>query len=132
MVHGIPETLHSDQGRQFEAGVIQSLCRLLGIKKTRTTAYNPKLDGMVECHNRTLFDQLAKRLLSHEGEWDYFLTQVAFAYNTSKHANTQFTPFYLVHGREAWVPADVLVPLRLLDCQVPGTQAEFVSSMVKG
>ena len=60
LVHGVPERLHTDQGRQFEAEVIQSLCQLLGITKTRTTPYNPKSDGMVERFNRTLIDQLAK------------------------------------------------------------------------
>ncbi|KAK7877977.1 hypothetical protein WMY93_031357, partial [Mugilogobius chulae] len=29
IVHGVPETVHSDQGRQFEADVVQKLCVLL-------------------------------------------------------------------------------------------------------
>ena len=98
-----------------------------GIKKTRTTAYNPKSDGMVERHNRTLIDQLAKMLLSHGGEWDTYVRQVAFAYNTSRHASTRFTPFYLLHGREARVPADVLVPSSVLDCRGPGSLTEYAS-----
>ena len=54
LVHGVPEVVHSDQGRQFEAEIVQRLCQLLGIKKTRTAPYNPKSDGMVERFNRTL------------------------------------------------------------------------------
>lgn len=54
----------------------------------------PLSNGMVEHHNRTLIDQLAKMLLSHGGEWDMFMKQVAFAYNTSKHASTP--PSYLM------------------------------------
>ncbi len=49
---------------------MQPLCQLLGIKKTYTTAYNFKSDGLVERHNWTLIDQLAKMLLSHGSEWD--------------------------------------------------------------
>ena len=54
---------------------------------------------------------------------------MAFAYFET----CQYTvhPIHLVHGIEAWVPANVLVPPRRFDSQVPGTQAEFVSSMLK-
>ncbi|CAL9692088.1 unnamed protein product [Knipowitschia caucasica] len=110
--HGVMETLHTDMGRQFESDVVRQLCTLLGVKKTHTTPYNPKSDGMVERLNRTLIDQLAKTLLACEGEWDSFLSQVAFAYNTSVHSSTGFTPYFLIHGREARVPVDVfLVPI---------------------
>lgn len=131
LLHGVPEVLHSDQGRQFEADVIQTLCGLLGIKKTHTTAYNPKSDGMVERHNRTLIDQLAKMLLSHGGEWDGFLKQVAFAYNTSPHASTKFSPFYLMHGREARVPVDVLVSSPVMDSEKARSVSEYVTVLVK-
>uniref|UniRef100_A0A8C7WVX5 Integrase catalytic domain-containing protein n=1 Tax=Oryzias sinensis TaxID=183150 RepID=A0A8C7WVX5_9TELE len=130
LVHGVPEVLHSDQGRQFEAEVIQNLCRLLGIAKTRTAAYNPKSDGMVERHNRTLIDQLAKMLLSHGGEWDDHLKSVAFAYNTSKHSSTRFTPFYLMHGREAQIPAEVLIPSGVGGIGSAATLPLYVSSLV--
>ena len=129
LVHGVPERLHSDQGRQFEAEVMQSLCRLLNITKTHTTPYNPQSDGMVERFNRTLIDQLAKTLLDCGGEWDEYVKQVAFAYNTSVHASTNFTPYFLAHGREARVPADVLVPSHAVGAQAPGSHAEFASSV---
>ncbi|KAK7895747.1 hypothetical protein WMY93_021072 [Mugilogobius chulae] len=109
MEHGVMETLHTDMGRQFESEVVRQLCAMLGVKKTHTTPYNPKSDGMVERLNRTLIDQLAKTLLSCQGEWDSFLSQVAFAYNTSVHSSTGFTPYFLTHGREARVPVDVLL-----------------------
>ena len=49
-----PEQLHLDQGRQFKSLLLAEVCRLLGIQKTRTTAYHPQLDGLVERWNRTL------------------------------------------------------------------------------
>ncbi len=130
LFHGIPETLHTDQGHQFEAEVVQTLCRLLKIKKTHTTPYHPQSDGMVEHFNRTPIDQLAKTLLTYGGEWDDYLKHVAFAYNTTTHSSTHFTPFFLTHGREARVPADVLLPTRALDSQISVSHAEFVSSLL--
>lgn len=49
--HGVMETLHTDMGRQFKSEVVRHLCRMLGVKKTHTTLYNPKSDGMVERFN---------------------------------------------------------------------------------
>ncbi|VDI65315.1 Hypothetical predicted protein [Mytilus galloprovincialis] len=45
---GVPHWIHSDQGRQFESLLFQEMCCILNIKKTRTTPYHPKSDGMVE------------------------------------------------------------------------------------
>ena len=57
--YGVPLVLHSDQSRSFEARVIYEICQLLGLKKVRTTAYNPQCDGIVERFNRTLLDVLS-------------------------------------------------------------------------
>ena len=51
---GVPEQIHSDQGRQFESNLFAEMCKLLQIDKTRTTPYHPQSDGMVERFNKTL------------------------------------------------------------------------------
>ncbi|KAL7838997.1 hypothetical protein SRHO_G00256550 [Serrasalmus rhombeus] len=107
--HGVPEALHSDQGRQFESDLVKHLCSLMSIHKLRTSPYHPQCDGIVERYNRTLKGELAKYLFDLGQEWDDHLPQVAMAYNTTVHASTGFTPFFLAHGREAHVPVDTLL-----------------------
>ena len=51
---GIPSILHSDQGRNFESHMLRQMLQAFGIKKSRTTAYHPQCDGMVEQFNRSL------------------------------------------------------------------------------
>ena len=46
--YGIPQELHTDQGRNFESRLLKEVCRLLEIRKTRTTPLRPQSDGMVE------------------------------------------------------------------------------------
>lgn len=60
-----PEQLHSDQGRQFELLLLAEVCRLLGIHKTRTTAYQPQSDGLVEHWNWTLLHNLSTCVKDH-------------------------------------------------------------------
>ena len=38
---GLPDFLHTDQGRNFESTLIKEVCALLNIKKTCTTPYHP-------------------------------------------------------------------------------------------
>jgi len=106
--HGVPESYHSDQGRQFEAEVCQELCVLLGIYKSRTTPYHPQGNGMVERFNKTLKNMIAKVTREHGKDWDLQLGPVALAYNSSVHESTNYSPFYLMHGREPRIPADVV------------------------
>ncbi|KAI8488904.1 hypothetical protein Bbelb_334220 [Branchiostoma belcheri] len=44
---------------------------------------------------------------AHQRDWDVHLPAVRFAYNTSCHATTGFSPFFLMHGREARLPLHV-------------------------
>ncbi|KAK3886996.1 hypothetical protein Pcinc_008878 [Petrolisthes cinctipes] len=48
---GMPQDLHSDQGREFESALFCESCKLLGIKKTRMTPLRPQSDGLVEKSN---------------------------------------------------------------------------------
>ena len=104
----VPEQLHSDQGRQFESGVIQEVCRLLGIYKSRTTPYHPQSDGLVERFNRTLISMLATTVHNNPTDWELNLKKVCMAYNTSVHSSTGFSPFYLMFGRQAKLPIDIV------------------------
>lgn len=107
--HGVPESIHTDQGGQFESDLIKHLCGFLGINKTRTSPYHAQSDGMVERLNRTLKDQLAKYIVESSGEWDQYLPQAELAYNSSVHSSTGFSPFFLVNGREPNLPLDVML-----------------------
>lgn len=107
--HGVPHSLHTDQGCQFDSEIIKCLCSSLGVNETRTSPYHVISDRMVERANTSIKNQLAKYLCSKGGDWDEHITQVEFAYNTHVHSSTNFTPFFLVHGREAHLPADLLL-----------------------
>ena len=115
----MPSQLHSDMGAQFESQLMHEVSKILGIKKTHTTPYHTQCDGLVERLNRTIAGMLATMLSDYGGEWERHLAKVCFAYNTSIHASTGFTPFYLLYGRQARIPVDIIygTPTKEPSCQ---------------
>ena len=107
---GVPLELHSDRGTQFEGDVMQNLCKLLDITKTRTTALRPQADGMVERLNRTLCDMLNCVGMDHPFNWDALLPSVVMAYNSSVQELTKQTPNAMVFGHELRLPLALLAP----------------------
>ena len=103
-----PEQLHSDQGKQFESQVIAEICKLLGIKKTRTTPYHPQSDGLVERFNRTLIAMLSTAATDHPFDWEAQLRPLCMAYNTSIHTTTGYSPFFLMYGRKVQLPLELM------------------------
>ena len=100
--------LHSDHGRQFESELMKEICQLLNIRKTRTTPYHPQCDGLVEKFNR--IDMLATMTKQYPFDWEneLQLRKVCMAYNTSVHSSTEFTPFYLMYGRQVKLPINLV------------------------
>ena len=109
--HGVPEAIHTDQGRQFESKIVQDLCRKLGIRKSRSSPYHPQGAGLVERANRVIKEQLAKYMAHQGGEWDTHIPLLQIAYNSSVHSSTGLTPYYIMHGREARLPANLTCPV---------------------
>ena len=107
-VHGMPHQLLTDQGANFESELFREICSRLSIDKIRTTAYKPSTNGNIERFHSTLNSILAKWVSENHRDWDDKVPAVAFAYRTSVHEATGFTPYFLLHGREARTPADLV------------------------
>ncbi|UYV77021.1 hypothetical protein LAZ67_14002906 [Cordylochernes scorpioides] len=75
-----------------------------------TTAYHPQTNGLTERFNKTLGDMLSMYTGVEQKDWDQVLPYVTFAYNTAKQEATGYTPFFLVHAREAETYIDAVLP----------------------
>ena len=105
--YSFPEKVHSDQGRNFESWLIKQLCKLLGIKKSRTTPYHPMGNGSAERFNQTLIKMLSTLSEEQKTDWKSYVAPLVQAYNSIRNDATGYTPHYLMFGWHPKLAIDV-------------------------
>ena len=95
---GYPERIHHDQGPEFNSNLFAALHRLTGIRSSNTTPYHPAGDGQVERLNRTIVNMFKTLPDRAKKDWKSHLPKLAFAYNSTIHKATGYTPIYLLFG----------------------------------
>ena len=71
--HGSGSTLITDQLRSFTSAFFQDTCKILNVRKVRTSAYHAMSNEMVERFNRVLHDSIAHYMDSTDMNWDVVL-----------------------------------------------------------
>ena len=101
---GVPSTITSDRGGQFESSLWHHLMQLIGSQRTRTTAYHPSANGMVKRFHRQLKASLMARSSSNGLE---ALPFVLLGIRSTLKEDLQCTSAELVYGTTLRLPGDL-------------------------
>ncbi|XP_075663237.1 uncharacterized protein LOC142632783 [Castanea sativa] len=104
---GLPESLVSDNGLQFDSKTFHKFCSNLGIKNKYSTLAYSQSNSQVEATNKTIVNGLKKRLEGSKGKWAEELPSVLWAYRMTTRRSTGETPFSLTYGVKAIILAEV-------------------------
>ena len=104
--YGCPKIIHSDNGKEFVANVVTSMCSNLGIAKIHGRPYHPQSQGQVESLNKKVKQFIAARLLSFSPDqqsdvWPWLLPEAAHFLNNTWHSTINEVPFTAFYGRES-------------------------------
>jgi len=99
-IHGLPESIISDQGPQFAAGLMKELNEMLGIKTKLSTAFHSQTDGQTERINQELEQYLRIFIDRRQEQWPEWLGTAEFAYNNKAHSSTKTLPFKANYGQD--------------------------------
>ena len=97
----------SDNGVQFK-GETMALFEKYNIEHHRSSPYRPQANRAVEATNKTIKKILAKTIVNCR-DWVAHLPLALWGYRTSVRTPTGQTPFSLVYGTEAVLPAELEV-----------------------
>ncbi|GJV28803.1 reverse transcriptase domain-containing protein [Tanacetum coccineum] len=107
---GLPGEIVSDNGKQFCDNPFKDWCTRLSITQRFASVKHPQTNGLVERANRSLGEGIKARLDRHKGRWVEELSHVLWAHRTTIKVSTGDTPFSLVYGTEAVIPAEIGMP----------------------
>ena len=110
--YGFHEKIHSDRGTNFMSKVIRRLCRIAGVKQTRTTPYQPQGNGQCERFNRTLLKMLGTLPAERKTDWKAAIPSLVHAYNATVHESTSYSPYELMFGRPPRLAIDAVLGLK--------------------
>ena len=102
--------IRSDNGTSFVNQNVISLLDQYGIKFHTSTIYYPQGNGQAEATNKTLLRILSRLVYDHHRSWHEQLVLALWAYRISKRSSTGASPYSLVYGEDAILPAEIAIP----------------------
>ena len=100
LIEGPPRILQSDRGGEFTGASVTALCERYGVDHRLCRAYHSECMGQVERVNRTLKDALFRWMSENASrKWTEALPDIVWAYNSTVHSTTKFTPYEVQRGR---------------------------------
>ena len=105
---GTPIQILTDQGSNFQSRLFAELLKRLDIDQVRTSSYRPSINGLIERFHRTLNSILGKVVQRTQRGWNKWVPYALAAYRSTIHEVTQFTPNFLMLGRDNLLPADLV------------------------
>lgn len=104
---GVPHTITTDQGTQFESKLFKELATFLGCHKIHTSTYHPQSNGMVERFLRTLKSALIAR--AKTARWKDELPITLLGIRASLKEDLQCSSAELVYGQPLRLPGEFFV-----------------------
>ncbi|XP_060184694.1 uncharacterized protein LOC132614297 [Lycium barbarum] len=92
---GVPAEIACDNGKQFIGSKVSKFFEEYKIKKILSTPYHRSANGQAESTNKTILQNLKKRLADSKHRWKEVLPEVLWAYRTMVRSSARETPFPL-------------------------------------
>ena len=105
---GVPLEITTDRGSQFLSMMLKEVSKLIGYVQIKTTAYNPKANGMVERFHRTMKASLKAR--ANTVNWSFELPLILLGIRSALKEDLKCSTAEMVYGQTLRIPGELFVP----------------------
>lgn len=110
--YGVPQTVTTDRGGQFESNLWRQLMIHLGSSKLRTTSFHPQANGLIERFHRRLKDALRAHADSDAQSWINKLPFIMLSLRTALREDAPVSPAQTIYGTALTLPSDLILPYK--------------------
>ena len=103
---GVPRSLISDNGLQFDSKSFRLYYSELGITNKYSTPAYPQGNRQAEAINKVIVNGIKKMLDDAKGKWVEELPHILWTYRTTHRRSTGETLFSMTYGAEAVIPLE--------------------------
>lgn len=101
---GVPKHIITDRGKQFESELYDNLCKLLQVKRCRTTSYHPQSNAKIERFHKTFKEAI---MATSPDDWYTALPTVLLVLRNSYKEDAESTPAELLFGKNLTLPNEL-------------------------
>ncbi|XP_070034162.1 uncharacterized protein [Nicotiana tomentosiformis] len=127
---GIPNTIITDNAANLNSHLMKEVCEQFKIMHRHSTPYRPKANGAVEAANKNIKKNLRK-MIQGSRQWHEKLPFALLGYRTTACTSAGATPYLLVYGTEAVIPAEVKIPSLRIIVESEIEDAEWVKTRLE-
>nr|XP_019068088.1 uncharacterized protein K02A2.6-like [Solanum lycopersicum] len=106
---GIPKIIITDNAMNLNSHLMKEVCEQFKIVHRHSTPYRPKANGAVEAANKNI-KKILRKMVQGSRQWHEKLPFALMGYRTTVRTSVGATPYLLVYGTEAVIPAEVKIP----------------------
>nr|XP_027082332.1 uncharacterized protein K02A2.6-like [Coffea arabica] len=121
----VPETLITDNAKNLNNDMVDGLCEQFKIRHRNSAIYRPQMNGAVEATNKNL-KKIIRKMTEKHRDWYEKLPYALMAYRTSIRTSTGATPYSLMYGMEAILPAEVEIPSSRILMETKLEEADWI------
>jgi hypothetical protein len=127
---GLSQTITVDNGLALNGSRVLAFAQDHGIKICNSTPYYAQENGQAESTNKIIKNNIRKVVDNNPTCWDELLSEVLWAYRTSKRLSINTTPYSLVYGHDAVIPVEITVKSLRVVRQNQLSHVDYESAML--